>query len=166
MDLLWRRFPALAARTRFVMLGGGDTPFDAVLTDLLAQLNRPNLVVHPGTPDYFPYYAAADLFVCSTYEESSPRVILETMACETPILSSGVHGVPEQARPDLEATLIPPGDTIALCEGMAKLLLSPEIGRTLAARARARVVAEFDASILLPRHQALAAAVAAGRITP
>ena len=166
VDLLWRRFPALAARTRFVMLGGGDTPFDAVLTDLLAQLNRPNLVVHPGTPDYFPYYAAADLFVCSTYEESSPRVILETMACETPILSSGVHGVPEQARPDLEATLIPPGDTVALCEGMAKLLLSPEIGRTLAARARARVVAEFDASILLPRHQALAAAVAAGRITP
>jgi glycosyltransferase involved in cell wall biosynthesis len=166
VDLLWRRFPALAARTRFVMLGGGDTPFDAVLTDLLAQLNRPNLVVHPGTPDYFPYYAAADLFVCSTYEESSPRVILETMACETPILSSGVHGVPEQARPDLEATLIPPGDTVALCEGMAKLLLTPEIGRTLAARARARVVDEFEASRLLPRHQALAAAVAAGRITP
>ncbi len=166
VDLLWRRFPELAARTRFVMLGGGDTPFDAVLTDLLAHLGRANLTVHPGTADYFPYYAAADLFVCSTYEESSPRVILETMACGTPILSSGVHGVPEQARPDLEATLIPPGDTVALCEGIAKLLLSPEIGRTLAARARARVVAEFAASILLPRHQALAAAVAAGQITP
>lgn len=166
VDLLWRRFPELAARTRFVMLGGGDTPFDAVLTDLLAQLNHPNLVVHPGTPDYFPYYAAADLFVCSTYEESSPRVILEAMACGTPILSSGVHGVPEQARPDLEAVLIPPGDTVALCEGMARFLLSPEIGLTLAARARARVVAEFDAGILLPRHVALAATVAAGRVRP
>ena len=166
VDLLWRRFPELAARTRFVMLGGGDTPFDAVLTDLLAHLDRANLVVHPGTPDYFPYYTAADLFVCSTYEESSPRVILEAMACVTPILSSGVHGVPEQARPDLEATLVPPGDTVALCEGMAKLLLSPAIGRTLAERARARVVAEFSAELLLPRHAALAAAVAAGQITP
>lgn len=163
VDLLWRRYPELADRTRFVMLGGGDTPFDAVLADLLAHLGRGNLEVHPATADYFPYYTAADLFVCSTYEESSPRVILETMACGVPILSSGVHGVPEQARADLEATLIPPGDTVALCEGMAKLLLTPAIGRTLATRARARVVAEFSAGILLPRHAALAAETAAGK---
>ena len=160
VDLLWRRYPELAARTRFVMLGGGDTPFDGVLTDLLAQVNRPNIEVHPATGDYFPYYAAADLFVCSTYEESSPRVILETMACGVPILSSGVHGVTEQVRPDLEATLVPPGDTAALAEAMAKLLLTPAIGRELASRARARVVAEFDAAVLLPRHAALAAEVA------
>lgn len=161
VDLLWRRYPELAARTRFVMLGGGDTPFDGVLTDLLAHLGRGNLEVHPATADYFPYYIAADLFVCSTYEESSPRVILETMACGVPILSSGVHGIPEQARADLEATLIPPGDTVALCEGMAKLLLTPAIGRELAARARARVVAEFSAGVLLARHAALAAETAA-----
>ena len=166
IDLFWRRYPALAARTRFVMLGGGDTPFDVALTDLLAHAAHPNLVVHPATPAYFPYYAAADLFVCSTYEESSPRVILEAMACGVPILSSGVHGVPEQARHELEAILIPPGDTVALCESIAKLLLSPGIGRTLAARARARVVAEFSAAILLPRHAALARAVADGQIKP
>ena len=164
MDLLWQRYPELAARTRFVMLGGGTTPFDAILTDLLAQLNRANLVVHPETPDYLPYYAAADLSVCSSYEESSPRVILEAMACEVPILSSNVHGVPEQVRPGLEAMLVPPGDTVALCEAMAKLLLSPATGRTLAAAARARVLGEFDATRLLPRHAALAAEVAAGRI--
>ncbi|MBL9218612.1 MAG: glycosyltransferase family 4 protein [Opitutaceae bacterium] len=160
VDLLWRRHPALAARTRFVMLGGGDTPFDAVLADLLSHIDRPNLEVHPASADYLPYYAAADLFVCSTYEESSPRVILEAMVCEVPLLSSGVQGVPEQARDSLEATLIPPGDTVALCEGMARLLLSPGIGRDLAARARARVVAEFDAALLLPRHAALAAEIA------
>jgi len=161
VDLLWRRYPELAARTRFVMLGGGTTPFDDVLGDLLAHLGRLNLVVHPATADYFPYYAAADLFVCSTYEESSPRVILETMACGVPILSSGVHGVSEQARSGLEATLIPPGDTVALCEGMAKLLLSPDLGRSLAAAARTRVVAEFSAEILLPLHAALACATTA-----
>lgn len=164
VDLLWRRHPELAARTRFVMLGGGGTPFDEVLADLLAQLGRPNLEVHPATTDYFPYYVAADLFVCSTYEESSPRVILEAMACGVPILSSGVQGVPEQARDGLEAVLVPPGDTVALCEGMAQLLLAPAIGRTLADRAKARVLAEFDAAVLLPRHAALAAATAQGEI--
>ncbi len=163
VDLLWRRYPDLAARTRFVMLGGGTTPFDDVVTDLLAQLARTNLEVHPATADYFPYYVAADLFVCSTYEESSPRVILEAMAAGVPILSSGVHGVPEQARPGLEATLIRPGDTVALCEGMARLLRSPETTQELARRARARVVAEYEAGILLPRHAALASAVANGQ---
>ncbi|MEO6994167.1 MAG: glycosyltransferase family 4 protein [Lacunisphaera sp.] len=161
VDLLWQRHPALAARTKFVMLGGRNSAFDAMLRDLLSQLNRANLIVHQETADYFPYYAAADLFVCSSYEESSPRVILETMACNIPILSSNVQGVPELVRADLEATLIPPGDTVALCEAMAQLLLSPEIGRSLAARARARVVAEFESAVLLPRHAALAIATAA-----
>lgn len=165
VELLWQRHPALAARTRFVMLGGRNSPFDTMLGELLGQLNRANLKVHPETADYLPYYAAADLFVCSSFEESSPRVILETMACSTPILSSGVQGVPELVRPDLEATLVPPGDTVALCEAMARLLLSPAIGRSLAARARARVLSQFEAGILLPRHAVLAAEVAAGRIT-
>lgn len=160
VDLLWRRHPALAARTRFVMLGGGKTPFDESLADLLAHLGRANLEVHPATADYFPYYAAADLFVCSTYEESSPRVILEAMACAVPILASGVHGVLEQVRDQREAVLVPPGDTVALGDAMARLLLDPAKGRDVAARARTRVVAEFDAAVLLPRHAALAAGVA------
>ena len=163
VDLLWRRYPALAARTRFIMLGGGETPFDAVLADLLTHLGRPNLNVHPSTADYFPYYSAADLFVCSTYEESSPRVILEAMACSTPILSSDVHGIPEQVRPNLEAKLVPPGDTVALCEGMAELLLNPKMGNEYATRARTRIANEFAATIGLPRHACLARAVTAGR---
>ncbi|MCC6414730.1 MAG: glycosyltransferase family 4 protein, partial [Opitutaceae bacterium] len=158
------RYPELARRTRFLLLGGGDTPFDAVLDDLLTHLALPNLAVRPGTSDYFPYYAAADLFVCSTYEESSPRVILEAMAFQTPILSSGVHGVPEQVTDGLEATLVPPGDTAALCEAIARLLKCPAIGRELAARARARVLRDFEAGVLLPRHAALAACVANGSV--
>ncbi|MFI5335153.1 MAG: glycosyltransferase family 4 protein [Opitutales bacterium] len=162
VDLLWRRHPDLAARTKFVMLGGGRTPFDDALSDLLAQLDRPNLVVHPADSDYLPYYAAADLFVCSTYEESSPRVILEAMVGGVPIVASGVHGVLEQVRDGLEATLIPPGDTAALATAMAHSLQSPAEARRRAENARHRVVAEFSASALLPRHAALASAVAAG----
>ena len=97
------------------MLGVCNSPFDSMLGELLGQLNRPNLLVHPETADYLPYYVAADLFVCSSYEEIFPRVILETMACETPILSSSVQGVPELVRPDPRSKLwFPPGDTVAL----------------------------------------------------
>jgi glycosyltransferase involved in cell wall biosynthesis len=161
VDLLWRRYPELASRARFIALGGADTLFDVQLADLLSYVGRPNLEVHPTTTDHFPYYLAADLFVCSTYEESSPRVILEAMACRTPILSSDISAVREQTRPDREAVLIPAGDTVRLCEAMANLLRAPELRAQLAARARERVENEFAASRLLPRHAALASELAA-----
>jgi len=161
VDLFCRRNPALAERTRFILLGGRDTPFDAMLGDVLQSLGRANVVVHPETTDYLDYYQAADVFACSSYEESSPRVVLEAMALGAPILASAVHGVPELVRPDLEATLVPPGDTAAWAEALARLLASPVIGTELAARARARVVTEFEAAAVLPRHLALLAAVAA-----
>jgi glycosyltransferase involved in cell wall biosynthesis len=166
VDLLWRRQPALAARTRFILLGGRDTPFDWMLADVLAELGRDNLVVHPETTDYLPYYAAADFFACSSYEESSPRVVLEAMACRVPIIASAVQGIPELVRPDLEACLLPAGDTAAWSEGLARLLSSPEIGRNLAVQARAKVEASFSAQAVLPRHLALAAEVSAGRLEP
>jgi glycosyltransferase involved in cell wall biosynthesis len=164
VDLLWRRHPALASRARFVLLGGRDTPFDRMLADVLAAFARPNLEVHAETPDYLPYYLAADVFACSSYEESSPRVILEAMACRTPIIASAVHGIPELVRPDIEALLLPAGDTVVWCEGLATLLSAPSIRRDLAARARARAESQFNAATVLPRHGALALAVAHGTI--
>lgn len=161
VDLFNRRHPQLAARTRFILLGGRETPFDAMLADALADLRLPNLVVHAETSDYLRYYLAADVFACSSYEESSPRVVLEAMALGTPILASAVQGVPELVRPDLEAVLLPAGDTIAWCEGLARLLSAPQVGQELAARARARVENLFSAQTLLPRHLALASDVAA-----
>lgn len=161
VDLLWRRRPDLAATTRFLMVGGRDTPYDRALTELLETLDRPHLRVIPETAQPLDYLGAADLFVCSSYEESFPRVVLEAMACRVPVLSTGVHGIPEMARPDLEAVLVPPGDTVALSEGMARMLSSPDHGREIAVRARARVATEFDSALLLPRHAALAAEVAA-----
>lgn len=166
VDLLWRRHPEVAARTRFILLGGRDTPFDTMLADALTDLGRANLIVHPETTDYLRYYLAADLFACSSYEESSPRVVFEAMALGSPMLASAVQGVPELARDGLEAVLLPAGDTVAWCEGLARLLAAPGIGRELAARARARAENVFSAPAVLPRHLALAAHVTAGPTQP
>ena len=163
VDLLWRRHPTLAARTRFILLGGRNSPFDTMLNESLTELGLDNLVVHPETSDYLPYYLAADIFACSSYEESSPKVIFEAMACNIPIIASAVHGIPELVRPDREALLLPAGDTVAWCDGLARLLSRPELGRALAAQARARVEECFTAKAVLPRHLALAADVAAGQ---
>lgn len=161
VDLLWRQNPELAAASQFLMVGGHDTLFDRDLQRLLVQLDRPNLRILPSTSEPLACYAAAGLFACSSYEESFPRVVLEAMACRVPVLSTAVHGIREMIRPDVDGLLVPPGNTVALCEGLARLLADPVVGQSMAAQARDRVVTEYASSILLPRHAALAAGLAA-----
>jgi glycosyltransferase involved in cell wall biosynthesis len=159
VDLLWRHDPALAAENEFLLIGGGDTAYDRELADFLVELNRPNLRIIAGTREVYPYYRAADLFVCSSFEESFPRVLLEAMAFSVPILSTEVHGIPEIVRPEMEAVLVAPGDSAALNRGLIRLLREPAIGHRHAVQARARVESNFAAAILLPRHLAFAQAV-------
>ena len=164
VDLLWRRSPGLAARGEFLMVGGRSSAYDADIAGLLDYLHRPNLRVIPETPEPYVYFGAADLFVCSSYEESFPRVVLEAMAFSLPIVSTEVHGIPEMARAGHEALLVSPGDSSALADAMARVLADPVLAQTLADHGRARVAAHYDATRVLPRHAALASAVAAGQI--
>jgi glycosyltransferase involved in cell wall biosynthesis len=161
VERLWQTAPELAASAVFLMIGGRDTPYDRDLADFLAGLNRPNLRIIPESGDVYPYYGAADLFVCSSYEESFPRVVLEAMAFAVPIVSTGVHGIPEMVRDAQEARLVPPGDSAALETVLRELLAAPAAGQVLAARARERVGTEFASAVVLPRHVALARTVGA-----
>ena len=160
VDLLWQRDPNLAASCEFCMVGARMTPFDRVMESLVAQLDRANLHLIPETETPAEYYGAADLFVCSSYEESFPRVILEAMVFGVPIVSTAVHGIPDMARADVDAVLVPAGDSSALCDGMMRLLKDRLLARNLASQARVRVTAEYDLSSLLPRHASLAASIA------
>lgn len=157
------RHPALARRVRFVLLGGRQAWFDRFLGEVLAGLALPNLVVHPETPDFLGYYAAADLTVCSSLEESSPRVVLEAMACGTPLLASDIPGISEMARAGSEALLVPPGHTTLWADQLAVALGDPAAARARATAARQRIESDFAAAIVLPRHLTLARAVAAGQ---
>ena len=160
IEQLWREQPTLAAPCHFLMIGGKDTSFDLAMADLLQNIDRPNVQIIPSSPTPYHYLGAADLFVCSSYEESFPRVVLEAMAFSLPILATQVHGIPEMARAGQEAELIPPGDSHALSRALTHLLQNPEQGRQLAAQARLRVTEKFDSARLLPLHLNLACSVA------
>jgi glycosyltransferase involved in cell wall biosynthesis len=41
------------------------------------------------------YYSAADVFICSSKQETGPTTILESMSCGTPVISYNVGVVPE-----------------------------------------------------------------------
>jgi glycosyltransferase involved in cell wall biosynthesis len=161
LELLWRRHPALAAAGRFLLVGGRDDPYNGFLRAVVADLGRPNVALTAETASVYDYFSAADLFVCTSYEESFPRVVLEAMAFGLPIVASDVHAIPTMVQAEHEAILVPPGDTEALMNGLVRFLGAPEEARRWGARARARVEHDFSGPVVLPRHSRLVSGLAA-----
>lgn len=157
---LWQHQPDLAAGCRFVILGAGDNSYGAQLVADVDRLGRPNITLHPATDRVQEYFAAADLFVLTSFEEGFPRVLLEAMAFGLPIVSTAIHAIPEIVQDGWEALLIPPGNPRALALALERLLREPIAAKALGQAARARVIARFSASHVIPRHLRTIAQVA------
>jgi len=115
----------------------------------------------PETGEIFDFYRLADIFVCTSFEESFPRVLLESAAFRLPIVSTNVNGIPEMLAED-EAWLTPPGDRYRLAEALKGALAAFFNGdRTRAERARSAVLRKYHEANSLPQHAALARAVVA-----
>ena len=73
------------------------------------------------------YYAAADVFVMPSHYESFGMVVLEAMACGTPVVGSDVGGLSHTIADGESGLLVPPGDWRAFAGAIARLLASPRL---------------------------------------
>jgi glycosyltransferase involved in cell wall biosynthesis len=102
------------------------------------------------------YYQAADLYVHAAVADTFPRVILEALACGTPVVATGVGGIPEQIQDLDEAhkspageanptgVVVAPGDAEAMARGIERLLFDAELRRRLGENAVADSRVRFD----------------------
>ncbi|MFA9432462.1 glycosyltransferase [Egicoccus sp. AB-alg2] len=95
-------------------------------------------------------YARSSAFVlpCVTAADGDrdgiPNALLEAMAMELPVVSTHHSGIPEAVEHERTGLLVPPGDTAALTDAVARLLDDPDLRRRLGGRARASVLQAFD----------------------
>lgn len=87
-------------------------------------------------------FSMAKAVVVPSRAESMPYIVLETIAAGVPLIATRVGGIPEIFGNESHR-LIPPGDPIALAEGMMALAAAPDLARASAARLKARVGALF-----------------------
>ena len=92
-------------------------------------------------------YTAADAFVFPTLTDNQPLVLIEAMACGTPIVSFDIGGVPEMVRHMETGYLARYRDTDDLARGI-QLLLNDDNLRTRM-RHRCREIAESEYSLEL-----------------
>jgi glycosyltransferase involved in cell wall biosynthesis len=68
------------------------------------------------------FYRAADIYVHAARADTFPVVVLEAMACGTPVLATAVGGIPEQVLDGETGLLVPAGDARAFADALRGLL--------------------------------------------
>lgn len=151
-------------KIEFVMVGARPGLFLDTLQAEVARLGLDSLARFiPETGDIFDFYLMADVFVCTSFEESFPRVLLESAAFRRLIVTTNVNGIAEMLGGD-EAWLVPPGDRYRLAEALKAALAAHFSGdRRRAEAARAVVLRKYHQAGSLPRHARLARAMS-GRL--
>ena len=89
---------------------------------------------------------AADILVAPSYIEGFPNVILEAMACGTPIIASGVGAIPEMLDNGKCGVVIKPRCADEISVAVEKLISDEDAKSSMAANARTRVNHEYSVS--------------------
>jgi glycosyltransferase involved in cell wall biosynthesis/GT2 family glycosyltransferase len=144
------------APVRFLMVGARPGIYLDLLQRDLARLGLPNVTLIPETREAFDFFLAADLFVCTSYEESFPRVVMEAMAFRTPVVSTDVHGIADLIGQRQDGYLVRPGDAEGLARMMHTCLAKERSGKSLAPTAHSKVLRGHDSRRILPLHADLA----------
>ena len=97
-------------------------------------------------------YSAADLFVHPTRSDNLPLVVMESLACGTPVVSFEVGGVPELVRPGVTGHLAPPEDSRNFRDGIVRLLGDEALRQSMGQRCRKVAVEEYRVELEVERH--------------
>ncbi|HBF34326.1 TPA: hypothetical protein DDW35_07155 [Candidatus Sumerlaeota bacterium] len=103
------------------------------------------------TSDPYPLMRLSDIYCLPSHWEGCPTALLEAMALECSIVTTHVGGIPELARNEEEALLVPPQDPVQLSSALERLLLDPSLAQKLAHNARQRVLENFTLEQMIRR---------------
>jgi glycosyltransferase involved in cell wall biosynthesis len=158
---LIRAFAALRSERplRLVILGAGtDSPYGAGLRALASELGIAGDVALPGfAHNRLAFMSRAAVLVLSSRYEGLGNVLIEALACGTPVVSTDCPSGPREILDGGRfGPLVAVGDVAALARAIEQVLEHPPAAESLRARARLFTVeksADAYLELLLPAPQ-------------
>jgi glycosyltransferase involved in cell wall biosynthesis len=119
-------FAPLARRrdVSLIMLGDGTQVTEC--GKLAAELAAPVRFVGPRPHEEVPsWMAACDVLALPSWNEGTPNVVLEALACGRRVVATRVDGTPNVVSSDILGTLVPPRDPTALTAALEAAVSTP-----------------------------------------
>lgn len=131
-----------------VLVGGaffGESGYEIALRAQIERLGLVQRVRFLGHRDDVPRLMRAVDVVAhpSTEFDPCPRVVLEALHSEAPLVATAVGGVPELMEDGVSGLLVPPNDVQALAEALDRVLADQALAHRLAATGRERALRNF-----------------------
>jgi glycosyltransferase involved in cell wall biosynthesis len=108
-------------------------------------------------------YSSSDLFIMPSLEENLSNMIMESIACGTPVLAFNVGGNPDMIDHLRNGYLVKDISGEALAEGLFSFFAVENSGTDFSGNARKKAVECFDQNVVLPQYVDLYKQVLNGR---
>lgn len=129
-----------------IMVAGPSEPekADGIAPAALADAESSGVCFVGHRKDVEDLYAAFDLYVLASHREGFPRSAMEAAAMGLPIVATDIRGCRQVVEHGLNGLLVPPGDTRALADAVARLASDASLRSTMGLHAIAKAKREFD----------------------
>ena len=141
------RFPEV----RFLLVGDPDSgnPTSFSISDLNSW-QREGCVEWIGHSSDVANILKKSHIVClPSYREGLPKSLIEAASAGRPIVTTNVPGCREVVTDGENGYLVPPRDSFALADAIEKLLIDPQMRKTMGAAGRKRAVEEFSSAVII-----------------
>lgn len=131
----------------FVVIGGG--PLDERMRAMAESPVLADRTYFAGLRrDVGQLLRGADVLVCPSDTEGTPRVVIEAMIGGVPVVATRVGGLPDLVADGTTGVLVPPGAVDLLAEAVEGLLTHPEQARRMACAAAERARGSFGIELM------------------
>ncbi len=134
---------------KFVFIGG---PWEQKLIHRINKLKQnKNITFLYNLPKekLIEWYNRASVFILPSKYEAFGRVIAEAEACETPVVTTEVGGIPEVVLNNKTGFLVKYGEWKAFEDRIKKLLFNETLTKTIGKSARRHIVRSFDKNVVV-----------------
>lgn len=136
---------------RFWLIGEIDkeNPSAVRNEDLMKWIRDPKIHYHGATDDIRKFIEKSDCIILPSYREGMPRVIMEAMAMERPVITTNTAGCRETVDDQVNGYLVPVKDSLALSQAINKFIdLDAKARVNMGKAGRVKVLQEFDDRII------------------
>jgi glycosyltransferase involved in cell wall biosynthesis len=140
-EQLRRRCPDVA-----VVVAGPSEPekVDGIGPTALAAAQTSGVRFVGYRDDVEDLYAAYDIYVLASHREGFPRSAMEAAAMGLPIVATDIRGCRQVVEHGVTGLLVPPRDSAALTDAIARLAADPGLRDSMGRLAVAKATLEFD----------------------